>query len=231
MQVDHIDENTIRVKISKDELAERGIRMLDMLNNRSKIQNFFYSILSEVDTDHSFDSGAPVSFQVMPNTSGLELLITKVRDDDTFSKMLGNNDDDSLQGHGFDDLDEPPTHQEVERVNHAFKPRETGDQAKSSTKRAYRFNDLSTVIELADNLHASDLASNLYYDQGKYFIELAFVSDEYQELKPIDAWAIANEYGIKINKQEMQNIKRVGKCLMHQDALGNIRHYFINKQV
>ncbi|MBA1392764.1 adaptor protein MecA, partial [Lactobacillus sp. XV13L] len=78
MQVDHINENTIRVRIDKNELARRGLKVLDLLGDRDKIQHFFYSILDEVDTDHSFSQDAPVTFQVMPNNGGLDLLITKV---------------------------------------------------------------------------------------------------------------------------------------------------------
>ena len=79
MQVDHINENTIRVRINKDELARRGLRVLDLLGDKEKIQKFFYSILSEVDTDHTFTKGVPVTFQVMPNNGGLDLMITKVK--------------------------------------------------------------------------------------------------------------------------------------------------------
>ncbi|HBG91548.1 MAG TPA: adaptor protein MecA, partial [Lactobacillus acetotolerans] len=78
MQVNHIDENTIRVRINKEELAQRGLKVLDLLGDKNKIQHFFYSILDEVDTDHTFTKNAPVTFQVMPNNGGLDLLITKV---------------------------------------------------------------------------------------------------------------------------------------------------------
>ena len=78
MEVHRISENTIRVTMDADELKERGITMLDLLGNKSQIQHFFYQILSEVDTDHTFAKGDPVTFQVMPSSSGLELLISKV---------------------------------------------------------------------------------------------------------------------------------------------------------
>lgn len=58
MQVDHINKNTIRVRIDKEELARRGLKVLDLLGDKDKIQQFFYSILAEVDTDHTFTKGA-----------------------------------------------------------------------------------------------------------------------------------------------------------------------------
>ena len=41
MQVDHINKNTIRVRIDKEELARRGLKVLDLLGDKDKIQKFF----------------------------------------------------------------------------------------------------------------------------------------------------------------------------------------------
>ena len=70
MQVDHINKNTIRVRIDKEELARRGLKVLDLLGDKDKIQQFFYSIIAEVDTDHTFTKGA-VSYThlTLPTTS------------------------------------------------------------------------------------------------------------------------------------------------------------------
>ena len=86
-------------------------------------------------------------------------------------------------------------------------------------RHAYSFDELGDLIELADNLKVSDLASSLYYQRGKYYLELAFLDENYAELKPADAWAIANEYGIKIDNEEMNTVKETGKCILNQDAL------------
>lgn len=239
MEIHRIDENTIRVQLSREELEERGVNGLDMLSDRHKIQNFFYSILSEIDTDHDFAHDEQVSFQVMPNNGGLDLLISKAKDGgiNSLQKMprgelgddISDNDSQPVKP-GFSDLDnnDNADHQQnVAKVNQVFSSNNSEDNQERSMKHAYSFNDLGTVIELADNLRADDIASSLYYQRGKYFMEIAFLSEEYSELKPNDAWSIANEYGIKINEKEMNSVKEIGKCLFRQDALGNIRHYFI----
>lgn len=239
MEIRRIDENTIRVQLSREELEERGVNGLDMLSDRHKIQDFFYTILSEIDTDHDFAHDEPVSFQVMPNNGGLDLLISKAKDGgiNSLQKMLrgelgddiSNTDSQPIKP-GFSDLDsnDKAEHkQNVAKVNQGFSSQDNANGQEKNMHHAYSFNDLGTVIELADNLRANDIASSLYYQRGKYFMEIAFLSEEYSELKPNDAWAIANEYGIKINEKEMNSVKEIGKCLFRQDALGNIRHYFI----
>ena len=239
MQVNHIDENTIRVRINKEELAQRGLKVLDLLGDKNKIQHFFYSILDEVDTDHTFTKNAPVTFQVMPNNGGLDLLITKVtannkRNDLSQlmnpSKQKSEKDDPRRS---FFDLNP------ADDVNAEMDPKDTKTNAfasKQSEKSFWKFqkgqsyylDDLDALTELADNLRVSDLASSLYYERGKYFLELAFMNDDFAEMKPADAWAIANEYGIKIDQSAMNQVKQTGKCLLANDALGRLRYYFSN---
>lgn len=246
MQVDHINENTIRVRINKNELAHRGLKVLDLLGDKQKIQQFFYSILSEVDTDHTFTQGVPVTFQVMPNNGGLDLMITKIKPDDAdnLRQMIepmnsGTNqtqaEPDSRRS--FFDLDpKDDVNTELDPIKEEKLESSNQENAvntqywKFQNHHSYSFDELGNLVELADSLKVSDLASSLYYLRGKYYLKLAFLDENYAELKPADAWAIANEYGIKIDDEEMKTVKETGKCLLNRDALDYIRYYFLQKQ-
>lgn len=246
MQVDHINENTIRVRINKDELAHRGLKVLDLLGDKQKIQQFFYSILSEVDTDHTFTQGVPVTFQVMPNNGGLDLMITKIKPDDAdnLRQMIEpmNSDTNQTQAEpdsrrSFFDLDpKDDVNTELDPIKEEQLESSNQDNAantqylKFQNHHSYSFDKLGNIVELADSLKVSDLASSLYYLRGKYYLKLAFLDENYAELKPTDTWAIANEYGIKIDDEEMKTVKETGKCLLNRDALEYIRYYFLQKK-
>ncbi|MBN6048779.1 adaptor protein MecA [Lactobacillus helveticus] len=246
MQVDHINENTIRVRINKDELAHRGLKVLDLLGDKEKIQQFFYSILSEVDTDHTFTQGVPVTFQVMPNNGGLDLMITKIKPDDAdnLRQMIEpmNSDTNQTQAEpdsrrSFFDLDpKDDVNTELDPIKEEQLESSNQDNAantqylKFQNHHSYSFDKLGNIVELADSLKVSDLASSLYYLRGKYCLKLAFLDENYAELKPADTWAIANEYGIKIDDEEMKTVKETGKCLLNRDALEYIRYYFLQKK-
>ncbi|WP_191451167.1 adaptor protein MecA [Lactobacillus gallinarum] len=246
MQVDHINENTIRVRINKNELAHRGLKVLDLLGDKQKIQQFFYSILSEVDTDHTFTQGVPVTFQVMPNNGGLDLMITKIKPDDAdnLRQMIEpmNSETNQTQAEpdsrrSFFDLDpKDDVNTELDPIKEEKLESSNQENAvntqywKFQNHHSYSFDELGNLVELADSLKVSDLASSLYYLRGKYYLKLAFLDENYAELKPADAWAIANEYGIKIDDQEMKTVKETGKCLLNRDALDYIRYYFLQKQ-
>ena len=246
MQVDHINENTIRVRINKNELAHRGLKVLDLLGDKQNIQQFFYSILSEVDTDHTFTQGVPVTFQVMPNNGGLDLMITKIKPDDAdnLRQMIEpmNSETNQTQAEpdsrrSFFDLDpKDDVNTELDPIKEEKLESSNQENAvniqywKFQNHHSYSFDELGNLVELADSLKVSDLASSLYYLRGKYYLKLAFLDENYAELKPADAWAIANEYGIKIDDQEMKTVKETGKCLLNRDALDYIRYYFLQKQ-
>lgn len=221
MRVNRIDQNTIRVQINKDELAQRGLKVLDLLGNKSKIQDFFYSILAEVDTDHAFTKDTPVSFQVMPNSGGLDVLISKVKPDSAneLQQMLSQNlgdDDDNFDGDEFTKFYQQKSDSQPEDI----------EKIQNQNSHNYSFADLGLVAELADSLKVEDLASSLYYYQGKYYLKLVFLDDLYSEIKPFDAWGIANEFGDQVSDSQMKTIAQKGKCIMPQNALGNLRHYF-----
>lgn len=244
MQVNHIDKNTIRVRINKEELAARGLKVLDLLGNKEKIQHFFYSILAEVDTDHTFSQGTPVSFQIMPNNSGLDLLISKVKsakntEANSLDQMLHTNGDNYQSFEADNDVrrsyfDLNPEDDAKTEVNPALvagrdifpTAQAQNDYWKFQTQHNYQFKDLGEVVALAQNLQVEDLASSLYFYKENYFLKLVFLDENYVELAPADAWAIANEYGIKVNEQQMKIVVDEGKCLLARDALGNLRQYF-----
>ena len=216
MEVHRISENTIRVTMDADELKERGITMLDLLGNKSQIQHFFYQILSEVDTDHTFAKGDPVTFQVMPSSSGLELLISKVPDSDDDSSNNPNDQlRDLLKGLGAGDDDQRKTEINDDR-----------EKLVSDNRRVFKLDSIDLVAALADALKVEGLASSLYTYHHEYYLDLAYLDDNYVELKPEDTWVIANEYGNGMTEKQLQRIKKNAKCLIGQDALGNIREYF-----
>lgn len=245
MRVEKINANTLRVSMTREDLANRGLRILDLLGNKNRVQDFFMSVLKEVDKDNSFTTGEPVTFQVMPNDGGIDLLITKLKDSpdmqDSIRKMFGQDYDDTDYSKKLDDerpfFDLNPD----DDINTEMDPvimhdLEIDDKTDSESywnfqkNHCYRFDDIDNVAALADALKVSDLASSVYYYDGKFYLELAFMDENYAEIKPADAWAIANEFGYQVSKDNMQDAKERGKCVLRQDALGYLRRNFsINK--
>lgn len=213
VEVEHVNENMIRVFLANHDLEERGVDVLDLLGNRKQIESFFYSILEEVDTDHKFSKDQAVTFQVMPNTKGLELLITKIP-----SEMDDKTTDFNL-------LDEDSAKTEVE----AKATEDTTDSDTSSTAKQQvilvSFDQFEDFVDLSRNLVLEAGQSDLYQYQGRFYLKLTLFVDELRNLNVDDIQAIAAEYG-NLETQAPETIAEFGQEVMSQTALELARYYF-----
>lgn len=209
--------------MNAEELKERGITILDLLGNKNEIQKFFYEILSEVDTEHEFTKEQPVTFQVMPSNSGLELLISKVPDGEEKEKPA--KDDplrQLLEGLGEKNL-KPAS---ADTIFGSSKGKNNSNEEVNENRRIFKLENIEAAISLADALVVPELASSLYVYRHTYYLDCAFLDSGFSEMKPADAWIIVNEFGQGMTEKEFAPIKKMGKCLIRQDALDNLRHYF-----
>lgn len=213
MEVEHVNENMIRVFLANHDLEERGVDVLDLLGNRKQIESFFYSILEEVDTDHKFSKDQAVTFQVMPNTKGLELLITRIP-----SKM-----DDKTTDFNLSDEDSAKTEVEAKATE------DTTDSATSSTAKQQvilvSFDQFEDFVDLSRNLVLEAGQSDLYQYQGRFYLKLTLFVDELRNLNVDDIQAIAAEYG-NLETQAPETIAEFGQEVMSQTALELARYYF-----
>ncbi|WP_125607426.1 adaptor protein MecA [Lapidilactobacillus bayanensis] len=228
MEMERVDDNTIRVVLGADDLEERGVTMLDLLGNHQQIEKFFYSILEEVDADHIFANNDAVTFQVMPNKDGLELLISKLDDDEkedktALTKALTNRV--SKNQHQLNDLQKLLQTSDADEDGDDLS-RYLQDEDVDYRDVVLKLVDFEAMIQLADALRLEAGVSNLYRYQNAYYVELVLFTDEMREMTPDDAITIANEYGEKTNVTP-EVLSEYGEKVMDQTALELTRHYFL----
>lgn len=230
MEMERINENTIRVLIGNDDLTQRGITVLDLLGNHKQIENFFYSILEEVDVDHQFQETDAVTFQVLPNRNGLELFISK----------SGMDDDDVLEGD--DDQDTNQIQSIKEEVPDFLKQQlmqtdtDSDDQATTPTNATttqgaplhttvMKLREFDDLISIANALHLSEVTSSLYHYKDTYYLELVFRVNETSPETIKDELAVAYEYAEK-TQITADVLDEHGKKIMDRTALELTRRYF-----
>lgn len=224
MEMERINENTIRVLIDSDDLQARGIHILDLLGNHQQIQDFFYSILKEVDSDRQFQDNDSVTFQVMPNNNGLELFISK-------------ND-------AFSDADQPMD-AITDYLQHADQHDHQDDQASFAHSASHdntdlydlpaepltkevvaEFNSFEDLIAFTRLVNDHQIVSELYKYDGKYYLSLRFlVTAEQTEMDIKNHLALVYEYG-NPTRLSTSFLGEHGKKLMEVSAIHLIKHYF-----
>lgn len=236
MEMERINDDTIRVLVTKEDLDERSISLVDLLSNQEEVEKFFYSILAEVDVEHDFEQNEAVSFQVMPSQKGLEIFITKNMSDDQvpkeiLDKLMGpekSKADETRDEVSDDTLHELLGTDQNEQRSKTNSSVVSSDDKSSQIPKApqsltFKFNDFEALIQLSQVLEIEAANKLVQYD-GSYYLELLF--DESYQLNEIkDITAIVREFG-KLSAVSTAVLAEHGKIIFETKALSKIIKFF-----
>lgn len=217
MEMEHINENTIRVLIKSEDLADRGITFLDLLGNHAEIENFFYSILEEVDIDEEFKGSEAVTFQVLPKGDGLELFISK-------NMPLDADDFENLDDIGGDPQD---VSEYLKRTIAQQLQQPEEDEGPSIPPRTFVMEmvDFEQMIQLANEVVLEEVETKLFKLNEFYFLEVSFLDDELSEADIENVLANLAEYARR-SVATPELLAEHGQVIMGGNALGTTRHFF-----
>ncbi|MDV7873825.1 adaptor protein MecA [Enterococcus gallinarum] len=215
MEMEHINENTIRVLIKSEDLAARGITFLDLLGNHNEIENFFYSILEEVDIDEEFKGSEAVTFQVLPKGDGLELFISK------------NLPPEGMEN--FDDMSDGSTEDITDMLKKhvASQLQETESQPELGNRFIFELNSFEAMVQLASEVYLDSVTTNLYQMNDRYYLEVQLMDNDTTDIEVENALAYLMEFA---NRTQVTSevLAEYGKIIMEHDALELTRYYFKN---
>lgn len=238
--MERINDDTIRVTISSDDLNERGVTFLDLLDNHKEIESFFYSVLEEVDTDHQFASNDAVTFQVLPNRNGLELYISKNPTDGMEEAIKSVSKDNAPSNGEMDEVsdflkrklaetDSNDKNNDDSSYTSDGNPADLNGYANgvgSTQKSVIELEDFESLPSIADLIKTnSGIESVLYRYHDIYYLELTFFTSENSPETIKNDLAIAYEYGNStIVSSEV--LREHGEVVMDGAALELAKRYF-----
>lgn len=77
MEMKQISEITLKITISMEDLEERGMELKDFLIPQEKTEEFFYSVMDELDLPDNFKDSGMLSFRVTPRKDRIDVFVTK----------------------------------------------------------------------------------------------------------------------------------------------------------
>ncbi|AUB53717.1 MULTISPECIES: adaptor protein MecA [Enterococcus] len=215
MEMEHINENTIRVMIGHEDLEERGVSFLDLLGNHREIENFFYSILEEVDIEEEFQSSEAVTFQVLPKGDGLELFISKNMPDEE----IGQNNESTLNSADVSEF----------LQGQMLANEEESDLTESTTASEQRaifvFSDFEQVIQLANDVQLESAWTDLYQLEERYYLVVHFWMENLNQTDVENQYARILEFAEK-SARTPEALNEYGQQLMERNALERVKFYF-----
>ncbi|AOT55956.1 adaptor protein MecA [Weissella soli] len=246
MEMERINDDTIRVLVTNDDLADRSISVIDLLGNQEEIEKFFRSILEEVDVDNDFAENEAVTFQVLPNRNGLELFISKNVENnnlmtDMMENIMGDRDNveskddvtdtllEQLLGHDTsDDQPKRPRQKAGNRVNDATSVTGGPENVveKTISPVILKFADFEMVIQLAQALRGKHVFedSMLIEYHSEYFVELTLDTTLPKD-ELINITAIAREFGT-LTPVAAEVLAEHGRVIFANAAIESVLKYF-----
>lgn len=77
MEMKQISETTLKITISMEDLEECGMELKDFLIPQEKTEEFFYSVMDELDLPDNFKDSGMLSFRVTPRKDRIDVFVTK----------------------------------------------------------------------------------------------------------------------------------------------------------
>ncbi|MBM7617738.1 adapter protein MecA 1/2 [Weissella uvarum] len=249
MEFERINDDTIRVLITKRDLDDRGVSITDLMGNQEETEQFFYGILEEANVDYDFlkNSDGAVSFQVIPSRNGLEVFISNhMPDPDTMDALVksvtseGTDGQDVVEG----DNDDAMTKELLNKLLATDATEEDSEPANRVSDRLTRLSDqevnpdhedmpeyvflklknFEDVLALAQVVSQGIQDSVLYKQADAYYLKLIF-QDDLSRADRQNILSVALEYG-KLSPIDADVLAEHGQVIFEQSALAQLNQYF-----
>lgn len=213
MEIEHINEDTIRVRLRNADLEDMGVSFAELMSDQTQIESFFHHVLDEADLKEQFQDSDSVTFQVMPTPEGFDMFISKNMG---FQEELAS-ELEKIFPSNFSSEDEEDDE-------------ETESTAKDVSKElqtkvpVFELDSFEAVIHLAERFQGEPLLSELFAMNDKYYI--AFGRKSEFSTHSIQTYAsIAMEYG-KLSSYTLEFLNEHAEILFEEDAFEQINFYF-----
>ncbi|GLY11306.1 adaptor protein MecA [Pseudobacillus badius] len=219
MEIERINDNTVKFYISYLDIEERGFDREEIWYNRERSEELFWDMMEEIHDEEDFTVDGPLWIQVQALDKGLEILVTQAN-----LTKDGQRIELPLPGDKYRDF--PVDDRLEELLDEHFQANEDDDEPKEPMLEfMLSFNDFEDLIQLSKRAFLDELATQLYAYNGKYYLFVEFPEETMDEEKVENTLSLLLEYtdesGVTIHR-----LQEYGKCVMESHVFETVRKYF-----
>jgi len=207
MRVEKIAKDKVRIFISYDDLAERGIDRNEIWQNGRKVQELFWDMMETAYVEVGFEMAGPISVEAfsMP-TEGVVVIVTKVP-----AILAGEHEGTDSEEDDPDLLEEEQNHDYAEDLEETV-----------LAAFVYRFRDFEDVVRISHALEPFHVPSALFRYRDVYYIHIEehAVEEIYNTV-----WGLMQEYG-EFTTSTLPMLQEYGKLVIAENAFDTIAQNF-----
>ncbi|MEK5198185.1 adaptor protein MecA [Staphylococcus sp. FSL H8-0121] len=234
MRIERVDDTTVKLFITYSDIEARGFSREDLWTNRKRGEEFFWSMMDEINEEEDFVVEGPLWIQVHAFEKGVEVTISKSKNEEAMNMANDNHFDQ------FDDQVNELLAQTLEsedNVENIFEQRDQQKKAQQEQPQRQRkqasmrtvivkFEDLEQVINYAyhNNQSTVEFEDLLYMIDSQYYYAIHF--DENVDQETInDSYSQLLEFAYPTDKTEVY-LNDYGKIIMSHNVTSQMRRYF-----
>lgn len=234
MRIERVDDTTVKLFITYSDIEARGFSREDLWTNRKRGEEFFWSMMDEINEEEDFVVEGPLWIQVHAFEKGVEVTISKSKNEDAMNMAEDGNFDQ------FDDQVNELLAQTLEsedNIENIFEQRNQQKKAQQEQSQRQRkqanirtvivkFEDLEQVINYAyHNNQSADLFEDLLYMiDSQYYYAIHF-DDTVDQETINDSYSQLLEFAYPTDKTEVY-LNDYGKIIMSHNVTSQVRRYF-----
>ncbi|MGG3799446.1 adaptor protein MecA [Metabacillus fastidiosus] len=222
MEIERINENTVKFYISYLDIEERGFDRDEIWYNRERSEELFWEMMDEVHDEEEFIVEGPLWIQVQALDKGLEVIVTKAQLSKDGQKLELQISDDKVK--------ELPVDENIENLldHHFNKSNEAGDgdsveEFEKQLQFVIKFDDLENIISLS-KYTLDGFANDLYTLDNNYYLFVEF-EDDFPDEEVENKLSIILEYG-QDSRITIHRLQEYGKLVAKDNALNIIKKHF-----
>lgn len=208
MEIERINETTIKFFITYSDIENRGFNKEEIWYNRDKGEELFFEMMNEVSDQDQFEMNGPLWVQVHALDKGLEVIVTRgqINDGKVNLEIPMEEDLDTDQDGNLADM--------LDRGYTDAKPKNVSRDKILTV--VFELDDLEDFIQFSKNFEENVL-STLYHYKDKYFFEVT-VNDSFSEAEQDNIVSQALEFGNETD-MSIHLLKEYGKVIAEDNAV------------
>lgn len=226
MEIERINENTIKFYISYMDIEDLGFEREEIWYNRERSEQLFWQMMDEVNYKEEFNPDGPLWIQVQAMEKGLEIVVTK-------AKVSKNGENLEIDTEDGDSL-ELPVDEKIENLLEDKFGKNIASESDTEEMLGddnlwiiVEFKDFEDVIQLSHYFQElSDFGEEtLYHYNDTYYLYMEFSHDVLDDHKQEDIISQVLEFADD-SDISVHLLEEYGKKILETDTFSQVRTYF-----
>lgn len=226
MEIERINENTVKFYISYVDIEERGFDREEIWYNRERSEELFWEMMDEIHQEEEFTIEGPLWIQVQALDKGLEILVTKAQVSKDGHRYELPIPEEKLRELPVDERIESLLEQQFNHTEYTGREKAKFYQNIDNIQYVLLFNDFEDVILLANRITLGGITNKLYLFEGRYYLYVDLNDEDFKTDKEMEnLMSLLLEYGQE-SALTIHRLEEYGKEIIGSDALFTIAKYF-----